>query len=548
MKRRLLTMMMTAFGAFSAFAQFTAGNLAVYRYGDGTAMTNGGRVPVFVDEYTPSGTFVKTVTIPRTASGGNYGFEGLGLKGDGTFEAEGFPVLSKDGSTFSIIGYNPAQSDEFVIGTVNAAGTWVANTLVPSTDESIGAPRSAVVEGSAVYFNGYQNGVRYKALGNDNISTRVSAQQNAPRVLTIAETIYNSVTSTKVFAPIASTSLPQANLPTSSTTFSVDKNSSPAVPSIPGGTPLVSAHQVLAFRSTTGRTLVYVLDDNGGSPLIKKYRSNASGSDWIGFGNISVPANTKSIAGVYSSTSGVTLYFTTYANPSASNASQLYTYTNSFTSSNEGDAAANMSGSATLIATAPANATFRGVTMAPGTNVLPVKLTAFNANEKNGIIRLNWSTASETNASHYNILRSATAGNFVKIDQVSAKGTTSNVSNYSLVDEKPFPGTNYYQLQQVDFDGNSETFGPVSATIPVPKTDFSIVKQGNNIELNIYSAKAQNGKIEITDINGKINHSQSTQLEKGFNKITVAAEKLPKGLNVVVLNTTEGKVAKKAIL
>ncbi|MGE6220439.1 hypothetical protein ACQKCH_11485 [Nubsella zeaxanthinifaciens] len=544
MKKKLLTMLLTALSTWSAFAQFTAGNLAIYRYGNGTPLANGVRVPVFVDEYTPSGTFVKTISIPQAASGGNYGFEGLGLTAGGAFEGEGFPVLSKDGATFSIIGYNPAQSGQFVIGTLDATGTWTANTLVV---DAIGAPRSAVVNGSAVYFNGNDLGVRYQTLGTSTASVRVSNQQNAPRVLTIAETIYNGVSATKIFAPIASTSLPQANLPTVSTLFSVDKNSSPAVPSIPGATPLVSAHQVLAFRTDGGRTIVYVLDDNGGSPLIKKYRSNANGQDWVQFGNISVPANTKSIAGIYRIGVGVTLYFTTYANPSAGNASQLYTYFNAFTNANEADpVVAGLTGSATLIATAPANTTFRGVTMAPGTSVLPVNLTAFNANEKNGTIRLNWTTASEINNSHFEILRSATADHFTKIDQVSGKGNGSAITNYAFVDEKPLPGVNYYQLKQVDFDGNSTTYGPVSATIPVAKTNFDIVKTQTGVALQIYAEKAQSGKIELTDASGKVNYQQSINLQKGFNKVVLNAS-LSKGLTIVVLKTSDTKLAKKTI-
>jgi hypothetical protein len=544
MKKKLLTIVLTAFSAFSAFAQFTAGNLAVYRYGDGTALANGVRVPVFVDEYTPTGTFVRTITIPRSANGGNYGFEGLGLTAGGLFEGEGFPVLSKDGTTLSVIGYNPAQSGQFVIGTLDAAGTWTANTLVI---DAIGAPRSAVVQGSAVYFNGNDLGVRYKALGTTTASVRVSDQQNAPRVLTIAETVYNGVSATKIFAPIASTSLPQANLPTVSTVFSLDKNSSPAVPSIPSGTPLVNAHQVLAFKTAGGRTIVYVLDDNGGAPLIKKYRSNANGQDWVQFGNISVPANTKSLSGTYTANVGVTLYFTTYANASAGNASQLYSYVNAFTNANEADPAlAGLTGSATLIATAPVNTTFRGVTMTPGTGVLPVNLTSFNANEKNGTIRLNWATASETNNSHFEILRSSTSDNFVKIDQVSGKGNTNVSSNYAFVDEKPLPGVNYYQLKQVDFNGGFEVFGPVNATIAVDKTNFDIIKTTTGIALQVYSDKAQSGKIELADVNGKINDQQTINLEKGFNKVVLNAN-ASRGLVIVTLKTSDSKITKKTI-
>jgi hypothetical protein len=244
------------------------------------------------------------------------------------------------------------------------------------------------------------------------------------------------------------------------------------------------------------------------------------------------------------SIAGVNLYYTTYGTVGGNN-SKLFKLFDPFTSGNE---QLDLVATATELATAPANTTFRGVTMAPGTSVLPVKLTAFNANEKNGSIRLNWSTASETNSSHFDILRSSTANDFVKINAVTANGTTNNVSNYSFVDETPLPGTNYYKLQQVDFNGDSEAFGPVSASIPVQKTNFNIAKDGANISVNIYAAKATKGKIEVADVNGKINHTQSVSLEKGYNKVSIPAAKLPKGLNVVVLNTADGKLAKKTIL
>jgi hypothetical protein len=131
MKKNLLFVMCMA-TSLSAFAQFTPGNLAVYRYGNGTdALANGIRVPVFVDEYNPTtGSKVNTIAIPQTASGANYGLEGLGLTSAGLFEREGYPVLSRDGFTLSIIGHHPNQNGQFVIGTINAAGSVSTNTLV----------------------------------------------------------------------------------------------------------------------------------------------------------------------------------------------------------------------------------------------------------------------------------------------------------------------------------------------------------------------------------------------------------------------------------
>ncbi|MDQ8005339.1 MAG: gliding motility-associated C-terminal domain-containing protein [Pedobacter sp.] len=427
--RKLLFLMTCALAIFTtASAQFTAGNLAVYRYGDGTPMVNAGRVPVFIDEYNPvTGQRVRTITVSRTANGANFGLEGMGLTSGGTFEGEGFPVLSRNGETLSVIGYNPAQTGQFVIATINANGDVNTTTLVASED-AIGAPRSAVVEGNAVYFNGHSNGARYKLLGTTTASTRVSSSPiNSPRVLTIADTYFSaSNNGTKIFAPYASTNVPNAALPTTSVTF-------PTSPNIPGSAPLVSAHQVLAFRSATNRTLIYVLDDNGGAPLIKKYRSNASGSDWVQFGNVAVPVNTKSISGVYSNT-GVTLYFTTYANPSAGNASQLYAFTNSFTPANEGETAANMTGSPVLLATASANTTFRGVTMAPVYGKVPSDLTAnvISLNE----VRLNWRDNSTTETG-FEISRSTDNVNFSSLATVA-----QNVTTYT--DNTVVAGTTYY--------------------------------------------------------------------------------------------------------
>src|SRR5215470_7266685 len=52
-------------------AAFTAGDVVIYRVGDGSgSLVNTGNA-VFLDEYTPSGTLVQSVALPTTASGAN---------------------------------------------------------------------------------------------------------------------------------------------------------------------------------------------------------------------------------------------------------------------------------------------------------------------------------------------------------------------------------------------------------------------------------------------------------------------------------------------
>src|SRR6266550_7541707 len=71
---------------------FTAGNLVVYRAGDGSAALGSTATVVFLDEYTPSGTIVQSIQLPTTSVGSN-----RRLTGSGSATSEGFLTLSADG-------------------------------------------------------------------------------------------------------------------------------------------------------------------------------------------------------------------------------------------------------------------------------------------------------------------------------------------------------------------------------------------------------------------------------------------------------------------
>ncbi len=84
---------------------------------------------------------------------------------------------------------------------------------------------------------------------------------------------------------------------------------------------------------------------------------------------------------------------------------------------------------------------------------LPVKLLQFSARKTdNKQVKLNWSTAQETNSERFEIERSTDGINYGTIATVAAGGNTSKVINYETLDEQPLR-VNYYRLKQVDFDG-----------------------------------------------------------------------------------------------
>jgi len=107
-----------------------------------------------------------------------------------------------------------------------------------------------------------------------------------------------------------------------------------------------------------------------------------------------------------------------------------------------------------------------GVVLLPITNsnflsfttgtALPVKLTSFTANVRNGDVVLDWQTASEQNASHFEVWYSKDSKLFAPLGSMTATGSLSSPASYQYIHLKPLPGNAWYKLKQVDIDGHAE--------------------------------------------------------------------------------------------
>src|SRR5689334_3130360 len=98
-KIRLCFFILLFISAYSAKAQryFTPGNIVVYRMGDGTGPLTGNMSPVFLDEYTTSGTLVQTIAMPSTGS------QKITMFGNAFFQ--GSMTLSADGRYLVVPGF-----------------------------------------------------------------------------------------------------------------------------------------------------------------------------------------------------------------------------------------------------------------------------------------------------------------------------------------------------------------------------------------------------------------------------------------------------------
>lgn len=159
-----------------------------------------------------------------------------------------------------------------------------------------------------------------------------------------------------------------------------------------------------------------------------------------------------------------------------------------------------------------------------GGSPLPVELTSFTAvcDEEKGV-NVTWTTASEHNSSHFDVLKSDDGYNWRSIATVSAAGNSMSTINYGMMDAEKANGVAYYKLMQYDIDGASKEYGPISAgcnslnemiikTFPNPS--------GNEFYVELISPEATSTVITIIDAQGKSVYTRTVETEKGTNLYT----------------------------
>ena len=123
------------------------------------------------------------------------------------------------------------------------------------------------------------------------------------------------------------------------------------------------------------------------------------------------------------------------------------------------------------------NITFSSVTLTTGyyalgtlnatSSPLPVELKSFTANIRNGIVNLNWTTATETANFGFDIERKSGNGNWIKLGFVKGNGTSASEKNYTFTDATVRKGKYSYRLKQIDRDGKFQYQNEASVIIGI---------------------------------------------------------------------------------
>ncbi len=171
---------------------------------------------------------------------------------------------------------------------------------------------------------------------------------------------------------------------------------------------------------------------------------------------------------------------------------------------------------------------------------LPVSLISFKGRGTGNSVMLNWSTTSEQNSEQFVVQRSSDASEFISVGARQSAGTTDRQQYYSLTDESPRNGLNYYRLQQVDRDGSVVNSKPIAVRVDASQPYASLVENptdGQSIQLKLYQMEAP--QVRLSTLTGQ---TLAGQLARYGATAAVFAPASPLSPGLYVITVQEGAV------
>jgi hypothetical protein len=116
--------------------------------------------------------------------------------------------------------------------------------------------------------------------------------------------------------------------------------------------------------------------------------------------------------------------------------------------------------------------------------VVPVELTTFTTESLSGEVIIKWQTSTETNNRGFEVQKSQKSKvksqtDWLTVSFVEGNGTTTEVNEYIYRDKIEKPGSYYYRLKQIDFDGTTTYSPEIEVDITRP-TEFTLMQNYPN--------------------------------------------------------------------
>ena len=180
-------------------------------------------------------------------------------------------------------------------------------------------------------------------------------------------------------------------------------------------------------------------------------------------------------------------------------------------------------------------------------SALPVTGMQLSATRNGSKTMLSWQTYTEISNDGFELQRSIDGVSYATIAAINSKAVGGNSAvplNYNVQDENPFNGLNYYRIKQNDRNGRSSYSNIVLVKgVPVTKLTLTAVHPNpvaNALKAYIQTPVANRVILVITDITGRVIHSQASSLIAGDNQVNIDVTRLMSGSYMLKVVCADG--------
>lgn len=158
-----------------------------------------------------------------------------------------------------------------------------------------------------------------------------------------------------------------------------------------------------------------------------------------------------------------------------------------------------------------------------------------------------WQTASEFNSAYFKLEKSRDGINWLDFETVQAAGNTSDLIQYSVSDDlSSMNEPNYYRLNQVDINGTTKVFGPISSDCS-SEVDFEVNLYPNpskgSFMLQFTNKFDEHLTLHVCDIMGNEYSKTNVFIAAGENLVPMTITDLITGVYLLEVRGSE-KVVK----
>lgn len=193
---------------------------------------------------------------------------------------------------------------------------------------------------------------------------------------------------------------------------------------------------------------------------------------------------------------------------------------------------------------------FRSWTLANFLSPLPVELNFFETECKTEGVIITWQTASETNASHFEVYKSFDGIEFEYVETIQAQGNSNVNVDYSMIDESINTSDAMYKLVQVDFDGTSHDMTTEVEHACISNAGLNVYGDMNGDVVIDWNASVD-GAYDVVLYDGigkQVSGVQNINVVSGFNQFKLSYMQLAFGNYMIQISNGEETFVKKLVI